>query len=238
MLAGCRGRTISLVPLWQVSRALTERLPARCTSLSWYENRNLWVAAGNTAYLMPGAGFGSTTPPKQITVVCPVLQALPEPAMITSLRVAPDGVRVAMIVRYHNGTKAVLVAAASKNASYTYLAQTEVMARVGSDIADPMALTWLDPDHLLVLAKSGSASQIFESPLNGGTSTEIAAPGGVPSIASIASNWPTADGIPRLVVAVPGSGGRAPAIYSADAGLLNRGWSQLPLSGSTPVFPG
>jgi Lipoprotein LpqB beta-propeller domain len=106
--------------------------------------------------------------------------------------------------------------------------------KVGSDITDPTAVTWLDPDHLLVLGQVGPRSELFEVPLNGGSSTEIAVPHGV---TSVAANWPSAAELPRVVVAVPGEGNDPGRIWISKAGLLNRGWSPV-AKGGTPVFPG
>jgi hypothetical protein len=232
VLAACRGDKVYLIPQWKGTRVITERLPSACTALSWDMNGNLWVAAGRSGYELVAAGRGSPVAPKLVAVYCPTLQDLPHPATITSLRVAPDGVRVAMVVRYHSGVTSVLAGAISKT-DFTYFGQAE-MVQVGSDITDPTAVTWLDPDHLLVLGQAGGRSELFEVPLNGGSSTEVSVPRGV---TSIAANWPSSAELPRVVVAVAGTNDQAGSIWTSKAGLLNRGWSPM-ARGSTPVFPG
>ena len=63
-----------------------------------------------------------------------------------------------------------------------------------------MALTWLDPDHLLVLGRTGSGrTQLYEVPLNGGQSTPIATPRGV---TSVTASWPGKQRQPFIAVAI------------------------------------
>jgi len=227
---------VSLLPQWQGARATTVMLPAsaRCTSLSWDSSGNLWAAAGSGIYLLRGASGAGLVRPAVLTVVCPACSG-----DISSLRVAPDGVRVALIERSGAMAK-VMVAAVSKGQNFTYLGQTSQMLQVGSDVTDPLRLTWLDPDHLLVLGRpGGSASRpggtaLYEVPLNGTASTDIPVPGGV---TWVAASWPRAAQLPRVVVATARTSRQPALIWAATAGLLNRGWSHV-AQGGTPVFSG
>jgi Lipoprotein LpqB beta-propeller domain/Sporulation and spore germination len=240
VLAACRGKNIYLVPQRPGTAAVTRQLAARCTSLSWDASGNLWVAAGGLGYELPGAALGSAGKPAIVSVVCPTL---PVGASITSLHVAPDGVRVATVVRLRSGGTEVLTAAISKSktAGFTYLGQTGNMVQVGSDIAHPAGLAWLDPNDLVVLGQSGGRSLLYEVPLNGGSSTLLV---GAPADAvSVTTSSPGPSGQPRIVVNSSDRHGAPGVIWISGPGL-GRGWSPVAkvgsaaVLGSTPVFPG
>jgi hypothetical protein len=183
--------------------------------------------------MLPAAG--STALAKTALVPVSALPWLPPNAAITTMRVAPDGVRVAMIVGSGPG-KRILVAAISRNGSITYIGQTQQMLRVGSDIANPFTLTWLDPDHLLVLSKSSAGrTQMFQVPLNGGDSTEITSPRRVTSVAANWPNWP--NGQPRVVIGIAPTPSSPGNMEISKSGMLNPDWQPL-AKGTTPVFPG
>lgn len=237
VLAGCRGRWLYLMPQSRAGVAVKAHLPAECTSLSWDIRGNLWVTAGPDAYVIPGAAFGPPTRPALVTVQIP---PLPPKAVVQAVRVAPDGVRVAMIVRFGSSAR-ILIAAVSRNGnpSFTYLAQAQQqpqqMLQVGSDIMNPGVVTWLDPDHLLVLDRppSGNA-QLYEVPLGGGPSTRVATPSGA---ISLAANWPYGPGNPQLAVGIAAVGSAPGEIEIDKNGLLNPRWVPQ-VKGITPVFPG
>ncbi|HUZ51712.1 MAG TPA: LpqB family beta-propeller domain-containing protein [Streptosporangiaceae bacterium] len=226
VLAGCRGKDVYLMPQSHAGEIVTKRLPAgECTSLSWDNFGNLWVAATKGVYeisALPSAGL--------ITIQIP---PLPPTAVFQSVRVAPDGVRVAMIVRYGSSTR-ILIAAISKNPSFTYLAQTQQMLRVGSDVMNPVALTWLDPDHLLVLDRTAGKTEIYQVPLSSGASTEIATPRGV---TSLAASWPYGQLYPQVVVGIAPTRTTPGQIEMSKTSPLNPDWQPV-VKGITPVFPG
>jgi hypothetical protein len=237
VLAGCRGKNLYLVPQRPGAALVTKQFAAACTSLSWDASGNLWVAAGGLGYELPGAGLGVAGKPAVVPVVCPTL---PVGASISSLRVAPDAVRVAMTVRLHSGATEVLLAAISKNQGFTYLGQSGSLVQVGSDIAHPVALAWLDPNDLVVLDRSGGHSQLYEVPLNGGSSNALPTPDGA---ISVTASSPGPNALPRLVVASSGRNGPPGIIWISGPGL-GRGWNYLarvgsaPEVGGTPAFPG
>jgi Lipoprotein LpqB beta-propeller domain/Sporulation and spore germination len=226
VLAGCKGKDVYLMPQSRAGEVVTRRLPAgECTSLSWDIFGNLWVAATKGVYELTALPAASL-----ITIQIPPLPPTPN---VQSVRVAPDGVRVAMIVRY-GASQRVLIAAVSKNPNFTYLAQTQQMLRVGSDIPNPVALTWLDPDHLLVLDRSAGKSEIYQVPLSSGTSTEIATPRGV---TWMAANWPYGKAYPQVVVSIAPTRTTPGQIEISKTNPLNPDWQPV-TKGITPVFPG
>lgn len=224
VFAGCRGKNVYASPLLYANSVSTQALPARCTSLSWDNQGNLWAATGGGVFMVlpngPVGGLGQV-----VTVVDP---GLPSSDTVTSLRVAPDGVRAAMIVATNAGVK-VMVAAISRHRGANYLAQSTQMATVGSDIAGiPKALSWWDADHLLVLDQpAGEAAQLYEVPLNGGVSTPVVTPAAAVSVAT--------SGSAVLVGTAPVHNFPLGQIWRSSG--LNGPW-RLVTAGDLPVAPG
>jgi hypothetical protein len=233
VVAGCRGKTVYLMPQSHAGQVITAQLQAPCTSLSWDEQANLWVATKMQVYMIPGVGSQPSARPSVTGVLISQLQL--GKAGIQSLQVAPDAVRVAMLVR--NGMRSkIRIAAISKNrGQYTYIAQTSQVLRVGTDLTDPIALTWLDPNHLLALDRLGpDRTQLFDVPLNGGQSTPISTPHGV---TSVTATWPSGQGGPTVAVAIGPTAGCSGEIQIAKSGWPSPDWREV-AKGCTPVFPG
>jgi Lipoprotein LpqB beta-propeller domain/Sporulation and spore germination len=237
VLAGCRGKTVYLMPQSHAGRVITAKLQgaqAPCTSLSWDKYGNLWVGTRMQVYEIRGVGSNPTDHPVATDVL--TSQLLPGKSGIQSLQVAPDAVRVAMLISTGAGSK-IRIAAISKNRRvYTYIAQTSSVLRVGTDVADPKALTWLDPDHLLVLGRlSSGRNQLFAVPLNGGQSMPIATP---LHVTSVTANWPSGNAEPSVAVAIaPTTDGSPGTIQLSRGGWPNPDWQQV-AKGTMPVFPG
>jgi len=231
VVAGCGGKTVYLMPQSHAGRVITAKLQAPCTSLSWDQRGYLWVATKMAVYVIPDV---ASDPPAHPSVNNVFTSQLPAGG-IQSLRVAPDGVRVAMLIAARGGSK-IRIAAISKNPGFTYIAQTSSVLRVGTDVADPISLTWLDPDHLLVLSRTSSGSnQLFVVPLNGGQSIPIATPR---DAISVTANWPSGHAEPSVAVEIePASGSLFGTIQMAKAGWPSPDWRQV-AKGNMPVFPG
>jgi lipoprotein LpqB-like beta-propeller protein/sporulation and spore germination protein len=231
VLAGCSRSNVYLMPQSHAGQVITLHLTAACRSLSWDDLGNLWVAARTQVYVVPSAGSQPPARPALTGVLGPTLGG----SSIESLRVAPDGVRVALLLRSKSGAKIRIAAISKSSGQYTYVAQTGHMLRVGTDVPDPIAVTWLDPDHLLVLSRMSAAkTQLFEVPLNGSQSTLVPTP---PGTTSVAASWPGNQPEPVLSVAVAPSDASPGKIETAMTGLLNPNW-RVVVTGITPVFPG
>jgi hypothetical protein len=137
---------------------LHAQLTGAFSSLSWDNSGDLWVVGQlghrQGIWVLPhGEGPPqSVQPPTELT------------GPVTSLRVAPDGVRVAMIVG--QGAKAHLVLAAAMRGRTGFFLSTT--APFGSALPKPVsALTWYGEDHILVITGSGAASQYWDVPVDG-----------------------------------------------------------------------
>jgi hypothetical protein len=228
VVAGCSGKGVYLMPQSHGGEVITIRLPADCTSLSWDVHENLWVATGQQIFEIPRA---APNPPASPTLLPVAVPKFPHGRFL-ALRVAPDGVRVALIVRVGSVTK-IEVAAISMLADIKYLAQKRQMLRVGPDVANPVALSWLEPDHLLVLDQQGAGRTVlYEVPLDGAKSTEIPTPGGVTAVAAAPQG-----GQQRVLVAIGPTATAPGEIEMSTTELPNPEWRPL-VKGITPVFPG
>lgn len=145
----------------EASGALVARLTgSRLTAVAWDASDNLWFAGtlhGQTGLWVLPTGADTPTP---VTIPAGT-------GRITALRVAPDGVRVAMIAG--SGLNAHLMLAAIIRTSKGFLLSPT--GPIGADLHAPSALSWYDADHLLVVNQSPAGSQLEEVPVNGDQST-------------------------------------------------------------------
>ena len=165
------------------ARALQSRMSGvSIASLSWDRHDNLWVAGSSGSkprVWLLGASKG--TP---VSVGLP-----PHIRSVTALRVAPDGVRVAMLTRVStpNGVEPeVLLAAIVKTTDDQVMLSSA--GQVGADLTGPSALTWYDADHLLVVNQASSGPQLEEVPVDGDRSSSQSIEPGMVSIAAAGPN--------------------------------------------------
>jgi Lipoprotein LpqB beta-propeller domain/Sporulation and spore germination len=198
----------------QSARALHVRLTGMSVSAaSWDRQDDLWVAGSShgrpAVRMLPGGGGA------------PVIVTLPPGIQqITAFRVAPDGVRVALIVSTRSGPR-VLLAAVVRSGDQVTLASA---GQLGADLAQPVSLSWYDADHLLVVDQADSGPQLFEVPVNGDRSTFQSIE---PGMISIAAAGPHNDLFASL------STGQL--VWSVGLGEL---WSSKPLPGQDATYPG
>ncbi len=151
------------------ARVVAHRLPGPCMSLSYDAGGELWAVAGGELWLLP---------PGASPVQVPIF-GLTAAETITDLRVAPDGVRAAMIVRDQRGTPQVEIGAILRGAGGPSIGQTETVA---DNVSDPWQLVWYGSDDVLVLSHAGSA--LYEAPVDGGEASRISSEPGTTSITS------------------------------------------------------
>jgi lipoprotein LpqB-like beta-propeller protein/sporulation and spore germination protein len=134
------------------------------TSMSWDSANDLWVAGqrqdGYGVWVLP-SGKG---PAIRVTLV----PGRGVGGDVTSIRVAPDGVRAAMIIGHGSSARLVLGAVVQDAPdSYTILR----VAPLGSGLTGVTSLSWYDEDHLLAVSatqtKSGPQTSLWEVPANG-----------------------------------------------------------------------
>ncbi|MDQ2876993.1 MAG: LpqB family beta-propeller domain-containing protein, partial [Actinomycetota bacterium] len=193
-LAGTAALTLSTVP---------DARSGPCTSVSWDTQGDIWAATPAGIWVLPAGQQ------QFLRVIKPLLPGDNLTAYrVLSVRVAPDAVRVAMLVQVESTASApggtqVVMAAVSRTQGQFGLGPT---VAVGPTLADPVALSWLDPDHLVVLARS----ELYSVPVNGGVQGPIEpAPAGAVSV--------TATGPGRIALA---GGGQIWTSSGLDQGML------------------
>jgi spore germination protein GerM len=195
-------------PLTKGGKLVSWRPGGKSTSLSWDRNGDLWVATTNGVWLRPPGG----KPPIAVDV------GLHGGDRVTALRVAPDGVRVAMIVR-SNAVSQVQIGAVIRGSSTASIGQ---LVPIGSGITGAAVLSWYDPDNLIVLANPGTVgARLDRVPVNGGQPTPIAPEPRIVSLATAGT---------KIVAGL--RSGRMVTFAGAPGG-----WGPL-LAGQYPAYPG
>ncbi len=153
------------------------------TAISWDRRDYLWAAHGNTTTMILQT---STNNHAAIT------NYFPQNSKILGLSIAPDGVRVAVIVGTSTGSEVELAAIdrgkPGPGQSANPLQRTSIgpPVQLGPNVANPIALTWYDADDLLVLDGAGDQTSLWLVPVDGQPATEL--PGVLPGAISITAN--------------------------------------------------
>jgi hypothetical protein len=225
IFAGCRGKRVYVAtPVIFGGQVLSTDLPGNCTSLSWDNHGDLWAVAGNDVDVLHEWPTGLQRIVNPVSILAQQIAS----GDIVALKVAPDGRRVAMIVRRKN-VASVYVSALTKNKndSFVYLAQGGPVLTVAPELVNPSALTWWDSNHLLVLERRTGPSPLYEVSLNGGTPVKVlTAPANAVSV--------TAND-PFIAVGTPRSAGRGPAVFMSRG--LEGPWIRV-TTGRTPTYVG
>jgi hypothetical protein len=195
----------------------------KCTSLSWDGNGNVWAAAGRKIWVL-------ALNQKQQWKVLPVAP----PASLTSsgsaapqilaVRIAPDAVRAALLIRSGGHNRLVLAAVTENQDGNQDQVSLGKPVAAGTGLSDPKAMSWFSPYDMIVLDKSG----IAEVPLAGGPAQLLgSAPIGAESI--------TTDGVTIAVGTTDYQIQLSPKLAPAPTAIT---WYAKRLNGAIPVYPG
>jgi hypothetical protein len=183
----------------------------RFSTPSWDSAGDLWAAGRvhgqSGVWVIPAAG-GKAVPVSLPIGVGPV----------TGLRVASDGVRIALIVG-RGASAHMMVGAITRSGGAVFITQAVPLA---PGISGPTALTWYDEDHLLAITQSANGTRLWEVPVNGDLPIPMSPQPGMASI--------TAAGPQNSLYVV--SGGR----LESSVGL-GEPWRDI-TAGSAATYPG
>jgi hypothetical protein len=172
--SGSRGCTVYSGPLGHGSGV--QSLPVTggaCTAPSWDSDGDIWVASGGYLWMLRAD--------RAVLVSTPLLT----PGTISALQVAPDGVRVAMIIQpAQGGPQQVTIGAISRSGPGGQRPYVGTTVAVGAGITGPTQLAWYDADNILVLAMPARQATLYQVPVNGDASSQIQAASGIDSITS------------------------------------------------------
>jgi WD40 repeat protein len=143
---------------------LTSRLTGSgFTGLSWDNEDDLWVAG--EVGRSPGLWV---LPPGQGGAIKVSLPSGLGP--VTGVRVAPDGVRVALIVGLGSSAHLELAAIMRDGSGFSLTSA----APLGPNLSAVSSLTWFGEDNLIAIAKPGSAgAELWEVPVDGDSATSL-----------------------------------------------------------------
>jgi hypothetical protein len=208
----------------RVGDPLVRRAGDGYTSLSWDPSDDLWATTGDSIVMLSGAASPSQQAGKPIAVsVVNSDGTTQNVGPFTALRVAPDGVRVAIIVGGNDLDFGAFVPL--DNARPGQAAVQIVLSQfyVSVPSATFTSVTWYGPDNVIALRDPGPNPELTEYPVDGGTSTSIPAQ---PHM-----SWITASFGSPLIAGLPGDA------MTANASLSNS-WMQLTGTGISAVYPG
>lgn len=178
------------------ARSLSQRaVGGGVTSLSWDGDDNLWTTGTNSVNLLTASAKPST-PPVAVTVYSPQSNCDSPGGEITALRVAPDGVRVAIVFSGPEPTLAfgAIVMQEASQAGHPRSIVTITLSPFcvpGSPGPSSFkAVSWFGADNVVALEPGDS---LTEYPVNGGTPTTI--PGPPPGIQSITASGGSGGGL-------------------------------------------
>jgi hypothetical protein len=204
-----------------VGGALAKRSGDMYTTMSWDPSDDLWATMNSQVVMLRGAA--SQGQPTTVSVVSSDGSGTPVAQPFTAVRVAPDGVRVAIVI---GGTELSFGAISwqqeaanpSKGTLRIALSPVAVLTRSGSTFT---SLTWYGPDNVISLTAPGPA--VTEYPVNGGAALSISATANMRSISA-------SPGHPLLA-------GLAKNRMMSDASLTGS-WVPIAANGLSPVYPG
>jgi hypothetical protein len=203
-----------------IAGPLVKRAGSGYTSISWDPDDDLWATSAGQIVMLHGAADPAQPEGKPVPVNV-VYHGIQNDGPFTALRVAPDGVRVAIIV---GGTALNFGAIVSEPGGRPGQATIEIVLSPFT-VSDPKAtftaVTWYGPDDVITLSDPGPV--LTEYPVNGGSSTTI------PSLPHM--SWITASLDHPLIAGLPGGA------MEADASLSGT-WMPFSGSGVSAVYPG
>src|SRR5262249_14143537 len=146
---------------------------------SWDSVGDVWVAGKvHGSWGVWAIPAGATRKAVEVSVRLP-----PRSGPVTGLRVAPDRVRIALIVG--RGARAHLILGAiARRGGGAFITQR---GPLGPDLAGRSVVTWSAEDHLLVITQTAGSAQLREVPVNGAGSSLAPPP---PASASITAAGP------------------------------------------------
>jgi Lipoprotein LpqB beta-propeller domain/Sporulation and spore germination len=193
------------------------------TAISWDRDDDLWAAQGVTIWVVPGSGTSRYQAQNAFG------------GQVTSLAVAPDGVRVAAIVQTGAGSELELASinrgvAQQEGVQKGSLALQFTMGQpiqLGPNLTDPIAVTWYNADYLIVIDADATGNVLWLVPVDGEQASQLpVSPTGAEAVSI------TADGAGNILVA--GLSDNHLAFAYGTAGP----WTDLGGGGgSSPAYP-
>jgi hypothetical protein len=192
------------------------------TSLSWDPADDLWATTGDQIVMLSGAASPSQQAGKPIAVsVVNSDGTTQNVGPFTALRVAPDGVRVAIIVGGNDLDFGAFVPLDNARPGQAAIQIVLSQFYVSVPSATFTSVTWYGPDNVIALRDPGP--ELTEYPVDGGSSTSISA--------QPHTSWITASLGNPLIASLP------KGVMVADTSLSGS-WTPVQGTGTSAVYPG
>jgi hypothetical protein len=199
------------------------------TTLSWDPTDNLWTTGANAQiYVFRTGASPNSRQAKPISVTVTPSGTIPAGGQLTALQVAPDGVRVAMIIDedeltfgaivWESGTGQGLGSVKIQLSPFSVTNFTSVFT----------AATWYGPDNVITLG--GPGSTLTEYPVSGGTPTSQMLDQSVESITASGPGGALIAGVKNDQMI------EATSLTGAWTSILND--AQAAITGNSPTYPG
>jgi hypothetical protein len=193
-------------------------------SVSWDIGDNLWASEGVQIVVFHASGSARSPLGQQVLVTVSNLANGTMAGPFTQLRVAPDGVRVALLTGA--GSTGLTFGAISGLHGPTPQITLSQVEAAPLNATMFTGLTWYGPDNVIALAGPGPVAT--EYPVSGGTPTSLPVDQGMQSITASWKNL--------LVAALPHGGLAVDNSTSDSWTALTTGTS--PAAGTSPAYPG
>ncbi|MGZ4433449.1 MAG: LpqB family beta-propeller domain-containing protein [Trebonia sp.] len=206
----------------RVGGPLVRRAGDGYTSLSWDPADDLWATTGDQIVMISGAASPSQQAGKPVAVsVVNSDGTTQNVGPFTALRVAPDGVRVAIIVGGNDLDFGAFVPLPNARPGQAAVQIVLSQFYVSVPSATFTSVTWYGPDNVIALRDPGP--QLTEYPVDGGSSTSIPAQPHMSGITASLGN-PLIASLPRGAMAADSS--------------LSGSWMTVQGTGISAVYPG
>jgi Lipoprotein LpqB beta-propeller domain/Sporulation and spore germination len=203
---------------------LVQRAGDGYTSLSWDPADDLWATSGDQIVMLSAAASPSQQAGKPVAIsVVNSDRTTQNVGPFTGLRVAPDGVRVAIIVGGNDLDFGAFVPLDNTRPGQAAVEIVLSQFYVSVPSATFTSVTWYGPDNVIALRNPGLEPELTEYPVDGGSSTSIPAQ---PHTSGITASF----GSP-LIASLSGGA------MAANASLSNS-WMTLTGTGISAVYPG
>jgi Lipoprotein LpqB beta-propeller domain/Sporulation and spore germination len=206
----------------RIGGALVRRSGTGYTSVSWGPGDDLWATTGGQVIMLSGAA----NPNQPLGKPLPVNVLNPDGrtqnfASFSAIRVAPDGVRVAIIVGSTDLDFGAIVYPPSARPTQAAVEIVLSPFSVSVPTSTFTSVTWYGSDDVIALSDPGPA--LTEYPVDGGTSTSIPAQ---PQM-----SWITASFGSPLIANLPRGAMMANSTLSGP-------WTKVTGAGASAVYPG
>jgi hypothetical protein len=209
-----------------VGSPLVKRQGTGYTTISWDPTDNLWTTNGGQILTFRADVSPNSAQARPIAASVPP----PDGGLITAVRIAPDGVRVALIINGNELTFGAIIWQQGARPDVAGAVRTDLSPFSVSALTDAgfTAVTWYGPDDVITL--SGSGSTLTEYPVNGGTSTSQLLDQPVDSITASSGQALASSGQALIAGVANGDMFAAPTLTGA--------WTPVAVRGISPTYPG